>query len=108
MNLQMADPSMPAPGEMVSDTQNRSNQTSSPIPVAGSPRLIATRTPNHNRAPSLGELHQELENEQEFQVNRLLAQIRQLQERMSSRALPFAVPWGPLLVVNVSNGGRFR
>ncbi|KAL2200609.1 hypothetical protein P885DRAFT_57478 [Corynascus similis CBS 632.67] len=82
MNLQMADPSMPAPGEMVSDTQNRSNQTSSPIPVAGSPRLIATRTPNHNRAPSLGELHQELENEQEFQVNRLLAQIRQLQEQV--------------------------
>ncbi|KAK4245479.1 hypothetical protein C7999DRAFT_16331 [Corynascus novoguineensis] len=87
MNLQMADPSMPAPGEMVSDSQNRSSQTNSPIPVAGSPRLMATRTPNHNRAPSLGELHQELENEQEFQVNRLLAQIRQLQERMLSRVL---------------------
>ncbi|KAL2189791.1 hypothetical protein L209DRAFT_139114 [Thermothelomyces heterothallicus CBS 203.75] len=87
MNLQMADPSTPAPGEMVSDSQNRSYRSSSPIPVAGSPRLIATRTPNHNRAPSLGELHQELENEQEFQVNRLLAQIRQLQERMSRREI---------------------
>jgi len=30
----------------------------------------------------LGELHQELENEQEFQVNRLLAQIRQLQDQV--------------------------
>ncbi|KAL2158937.1 hypothetical protein VTH06DRAFT_2967 [Thermothelomyces fergusii] len=82
MNLQMADPSTPAPGEMVSDTQNRSYRSSSPVPVSGSPRLVANRTPNHNRAPSLGELHQELENEQEFQVNRLLAQIRYLQEQL--------------------------
>ncbi|KAL2153317.1 hypothetical protein VTH82DRAFT_4472 [Thermothelomyces myriococcoides] len=82
MNLQMADPSTPAPGEMVSDSQNRSHRSSSPAPMTGSPRLIATRTPNHNRAPSLGELHQELENEQEFQVNRLLAQIRYLQEQL--------------------------
>ncbi|KAL2172008.1 hypothetical protein VTG60DRAFT_745 [Thermothelomyces hinnuleus] len=109
MNLQMADPSTPAPGEMVSDSQNRSYRSSSPIPVASSPRLIATRTPNHNRAPSLGELHQELENEQEFQVNRLLAQIRQLQEQIqrqqqqnpsavagddqsSERSVPVSVP----------------
>lgn len=89
MNLQMADPSTPAPGEMVSDSQNRSHRSSSPAPMTGSPRLIATRTPNHNRAPSLGELHQELENEQEFQVNRLLAQIRYLQERMSRRGIFF-------------------
>jgi len=82
MNLQIANPSMPAPGEMVSDTQNNGYQTSSPVPAAASPRLIATRTPNHNRTPSLGELHQELENEQEFQVNRLLTQIRQLQEQV--------------------------
>jgi hypothetical protein len=44
--------------------------------------LIATGIPHHNRTPSLGELHQELENEQEFQVNRLLTQIRQLQEQL--------------------------
>jgi hypothetical protein len=83
MNLQIADPSVPAPGEMVSDGQNNSFQTSSPAPIAASPRLIATRAPpHHNRAPSLGELHQELENEQEFQVNRLLAQIRDLQQQV--------------------------
>lgn len=34
---------------------------------------------SHHRAPSLGELHQELENEQEAQVNRMLGQIRQQQ-----------------------------
>ncbi|KAL2023360.1 hypothetical protein VTK56DRAFT_2717 [Thermocarpiscus australiensis] len=82
MNLQIADPSAPAPGEMVSDSQNSSFQTSSPHPVSASPRLMAFREPYHNRAPSLGELHQELENEQEFQVNRLLAEIRRLQEQL--------------------------
>ncbi|KAH6635240.1 hypothetical protein B0J18DRAFT_41495 [Chaetomium sp. MPI-SDFR-AT-0129] len=117
MNLQMADPSMPAPGEMVSDSQGSQNgqnghgnghsqhnghshhnshsqysshgqhsasfQASSPVPIAASPRLAATnRIPHHSRAPSLGELHQELENEQEFQVNRLLAQIRDLQAQV--------------------------
>ncbi|KAK4042831.1 hypothetical protein C8A01DRAFT_44188 [Parachaetomium inaequale] len=109
MNLQIADPSVPAPGEMVSDSQNNSFQTSSPAPVAASPRLIATRAPpHHNRAPSLGELHQELENEQEFQVNRLLAQIRDLQQQVqrqqqqnpsgvagdeaSDRSVPMPVP----------------
>ncbi|KAK4146724.1 uncharacterized protein C8A04DRAFT_9448 [Dichotomopilus funicola] len=85
MNLQMADPSMPAPGEMVSDSQGSQNgqNASSPVPIAASPRLAATnRIPYHSRAPSLGELHQELENEQEFQVNRLLAQIRDLQAQV--------------------------
>ncbi|KAK4234668.1 hypothetical protein C8A03DRAFT_18473 [Achaetomium macrosporum] len=80
MNLQIADPSMPAPGEIVSDNQQSTYQTSSPRTVSASPRLIAS---HHNRTPSLGELHQELENEQEFQVNRLLAEIRRLQEQLS-------------------------
>lgn len=83
MNLQIADPAMPSPGELVqSDNQHNNYQTSSSYPVSSSPRLIASGTPHHNRTPSLGELHQELENEQEFQVNRLLAQIRQLQEQV--------------------------
>jgi hypothetical protein len=67
---------------MVSDSQQHNYQTAISPPVAASPRLIATGVPHHNRTPSLGELHQELENEQEFQVNRLLAQIRQLQEQL--------------------------
>ncbi|KAK3306960.1 uncharacterized protein B0T15DRAFT_484199 [Chaetomium strumarium] len=80
MNLQIADPSMPAPGEIVSDNQQSNYQASSPRTVSASPRLIAS---HHNRTPSLGELHQELENEQEFQVNRLLAEIRRLQEQLN-------------------------
>lgn len=80
MNLQIADPSVPAPGEMVSE--ENPYQTTSPPPAAASPRLMAAGGPHHHRAPSLGELHQELENEQEFQVNRLLGEIRRLQEQV--------------------------
>lgn len=40
---------------------------------------------SHSRTLSLGELHQELENEQEFQVNRLLQQIRQLQDQVDKQ-----------------------
>ncbi|KAI9934946.1 hypothetical protein ASPWEDRAFT_71673 [Aspergillus wentii DTO 134E9] len=57
--------------------------------LGGSP--ILTGDPHHHRAPSLGELHQELEQEQEAQVNRLLQMIRsqqtqlqQLQQQQSS------------------------
>ncbi|OAA81504.1 hypothetical protein LEL_01049 [Akanthomyces lecanii RCEF 1005] len=57
MNLQLNDPAVPAPGEMVSEHG----------------------IPQHHRAPSLGELHQELEAEQEAHVNRLLQMIRQQQ-----------------------------
>ncbi|KAL4910088.1 hypothetical protein BDW74DRAFT_144417 [Aspergillus multicolor] len=38
--------------------------------------------PHHHRAPSLGELHQELEQEQEAQVNRLLSTIRNQELRI--------------------------
>ncbi|TQS32084.1 hypothetical protein Golomagni_07612, partial [Golovinomyces magnicellulatus] len=73
MNLQLNDPSIPAPGEMVNNEssaqQHRSSFSSSPH----------TADPHHHRAPSLGELHQELEAEQEAHVNRLLQTIRQQQ-----------------------------
>lgn len=82
MNLQIADPAVPAPGEMVSDNQQPTTQSTSPHPVSASPRMMPSRSSHHSRAPSLGELHQELENEQEFQVNRLLLQIRQLQDQV--------------------------
>jgi len=79
MNLQMADPATPAPGEMVPESPIR-NRGQSPFHTSGSsPQLIPSRNPQHVRAPSLGELHQELENEQEYQVNRLLSEIRRLQ-----------------------------
>ncbi|KAM5348088.1 hypothetical protein ACJ41O_007912 [Fusarium nematophilum] len=74
MNLQLNDPSVPAPGEMVSEQSGLT--TASPQPLSGSPLLA---DPHHHRAPSLGELHQELEAEQEAHVNRLLQMIRQQQ-----------------------------
>ncbi|KAH7160809.1 FAD dependent oxidoreductase [Dactylonectria macrodidyma] len=74
MNLQLNDPAVPAPGEMVHEPS--SYRASSPQPLSGSPSLA---DPHHHRAPSLGELHQELEAEQEAHVNRLLHMIRQQQ-----------------------------
>ncbi|KAL4893134.1 hypothetical protein BDV59DRAFT_202111 [Aspergillus ambiguus] len=59
----------------------RAFRTSSPSSLAGSP-IITTGDPHHQRAPSLGELHQELENEQEAQVNRLLQMIRSQQTQL--------------------------
>lgn len=92
MNLQLNDPSIPAPGEMAND---RVFQPASPQLLSHSPTMA---DPHHHRAPSLGELHQELEAEQEAHVvcllykdqihcgrlanilqNRLLQMIRQQQ-----------------------------
>jgi hypothetical protein len=75
MNLQLNDPSVPGPGEMASERLG-SYQATSPLLLAHSP---TTADPHHHRAPSLGELHQELEAEQEAHVNRLLQMIRQQQ-----------------------------
>ncbi|PLB40233.1 uncharacterized protein BDW47DRAFT_93390 [Aspergillus candidus] len=58
-------------------------RTSSPSSIAGSP-IVATGDPHHQRAPSLGELHQELEQEQEAQVNRLLQMIRSQQSQLQN------------------------
>jgi hypothetical protein len=67
MNLQLNDPGLPAPGEMISENQVSSYRTVSPQSLAGSP-IISTGDPHHFRTPSLGEIHQELEQEQEAQV----------------------------------------
>ncbi len=104
MNLQIADPAMPAPGEMVSESQQSNYQPTSSHPVSPSPRLISSGVPHHNRAPSLGELHQELENEQEFQVNRLLTQIRQLQDQVQRQQQQ--QPQGQSAVVGDDASGR--
>lgn len=72
MNLQLNDPNVPAPGEMVNENQAGSLNgfgASSPRLPSGSPMLLP-RSPHHHRTPSLGELHQELEEEQEAQVVR--------------------------------------
>jgi hypothetical protein len=68
MNLNLNDPGIPAPGELQMSPSTRA--------VPNSPR--------RERAPSLGELHQELEYEQEGQVNRLLNMIRQQQVQIDT------------------------
>lgn len=82
-NLILNDPTVPAPGEL-----QQSNGSSGSN--AGSPRLgrrsfaLHTADPHHQRQPSLGELHQELENEQEAQVNRLLQMIRVQHDQLAA------------------------
>ena len=70
MNLSLNDPAMPAPGELQTAGENRppsrTFRTSSPQTINRSPSL--TDPQHHHRAPSIGELHQELEQEQEAQV----------------------------------------
>ncbi|KAL8679362.1 MAG: hypothetical protein Q9224_005629 [Gallowayella concinna] len=81
LHLNLNDPSLPAPGELQS-SDHRARTTSIGQPFrTSSPQGIGspTNAPPHHRAPSLGELHQELEQEQEAQVNRLLEMIRQQQ-----------------------------
>lgn len=72
MNLNLNDPAVPAPGEM--QQQSPSARSRGPWP----------HSPHHERAPSLGELHQELEYEQEGQVNRLLNMIRTQQAQINT------------------------
>lgn len=67
MNLQHYDPNTPGPGEMINDPQSPPFETQSPRTLAGS-AVISTGDPHHYRSPSLGEIHQELEQEQEAQV----------------------------------------
>lgn len=68
MNLNLNDPTLPGPGELQSGDHRlpmgHPLHTSSPHSI-GSPTIA-----HHQRAPSLGELHQELEQEQEAQVVR--------------------------------------
>jgi hypothetical protein len=67
MNLQLNNPAVPAQGEMVSESPAPLHGAASPSPFSNSP-IIATADPHHMRNPSLGEIHQELEQEQEAQV----------------------------------------
>ncbi|KAL2820406.1 hypothetical protein BJX63DRAFT_313045 [Aspergillus granulosus] len=76
----------PGLGDIPVSSDHRSSishgiRTSSPSNIGGSP-VISTGDPHHQRTPSLGELHQELEQEQEAQVNRLLQTIRSQQVRL--------------------------
>ncbi|PTD05468.1 hypothetical protein FCULG_00000464 [Fusarium culmorum] len=74
MNSQHNDPAAPSSGEMANEQYGL--PTASPQPISGSP---LAGDPRHHRTPSLGEIHQVIEAEQEGQVNRLLHMIRQQQ-----------------------------
>lgn len=67
MNLALNNPSVPGPGEMVHEphTQTAGSNTS---PRLGAAQGAGVGDPHHLRNPSLGEIHQELEQEQEAQV----------------------------------------
>ncbi|KAL8793791.1 MAG: hypothetical protein Q9195_003621 [Heterodermia aff. obscurata] len=81
MNLSLNDPAQPGPGELQTSDQSPSIgqvfRTSSPRSPRGP--YSPSYPQQHHRTPSLGELHQELEQESEAQVNRLLEAIRQQQ-----------------------------
>lgn len=77
-NFAINDPALPAAGEM------QSSSNSSPRLGRRSIALSGAMDPHHNRQPSLGELHQKLEEEQEAQANRLLHMIRLQQDQLNT------------------------
>ena len=85
MNLN--DPTLPSPGELSSsDSRTGSGHSyalASPLTIGGR-SAIATGDPHHQRQPSLGEIHNELEQEQEAQVNRMLQMIREQQLQLEA------------------------
>ncbi|TLD38355.1 Protein transport protein [Venturia nashicola] len=106
MSLNFNDPAMPGPGELqMSPGTSRSNSNAWPA------------NPSHQRNPSLGELHQELESEQENQVNRLLHMIRQQQTQIQalqstshggSAVVDDSTPPTPQPAIHTSSGSRSR
>ncbi|CAF9911882.1 hypothetical protein IMSHALPRED_010611 [Imshaugia aleurites] len=81
------DPTLPGPGELqVGDLRAQPYQGMNLHLRSASPQAIGSPTMGgqRDRAPSLGELHQELEAEQEAQVNRLLEMIRHQQEQLQA------------------------
>lgn len=91
MNLNLNDPSIPSPGELsssdpranLSDRLPHSYVSASPPTLAGRP-TVATGDPHHQRQPSLGDVHNALEQEQEAQVNRMLQMIREQQLQLDA------------------------
>lgn len=65
-NLQLNDPAVPAPGEMLQSHRSPGHNTRARSPL----RAPDPHHPQHQRAPSIGQIHQELESEQEAQVVR--------------------------------------
>jgi hypothetical protein len=71
MNLALNNPSVPAPGEMVHEPHAQTSGSDA-SPRLGAAGGVGVGDPHHLRNPSLGEIHQELEQEQEAQVVSIL------------------------------------
>ncbi|KIW63216.1 hypothetical protein PV04_10080 [Phialophora macrospora] len=87
MNINLNDPTIPSPGELSSSDSRASFSHSYSLaspPTIGGRSAIATGDPHHQRQPSLGEIHNELEQEQEAQVNRMLQMIREQQLQLDA------------------------
>ncbi|KAL6719836.1 hypothetical protein ACLMJK_001757 [Lecanora helva] len=92
--LSSYDPALPGPGELqTGDLRNpnvdQPSPRMSPINRTASPYGIGAMSPSfppryRERTPSLGELHQQLEQEHEAQVIRLLGVIRQAQDDLQN------------------------
>ncbi|CCU76979.1 hypothetical protein BGHDH14_bgh04821 [Blumeria hordei DH14] len=75
-NLQLNDPTIPAPGEMISEDSPFPNSQTTTSPT------FLPRSFHGERVPSLGQIHQSIEEEQEAQVNRLLQMISSQQQHL--------------------------
>lgn len=75
-NLQLNDPTIPAPGEMINEDSFFPNSQTTPSPI------LLPRGIRSERLPSLGQIHQSIEEEQEAQVNRLLQMISTQQQQL--------------------------
>lgn len=85
MNLNLNDPTIPSPGEMFSPDRPFGNGQSLNSSATVGPRHVYTSAdPNHRRQPSIGDIHNELEQEQEAQVNRMLGLIRAQQHQLDT------------------------
>lgn len=87
MSFSLNDPSIPSPGELSSSDRRSSitNAFSSASPTSlGGRQTVANGDPHHHRQASLGDIHNELEQEQEAQMNRMLQLIRAQQQQLDS------------------------
>ena len=84
MNLNLNDPTIPSPGELSSNDPRTGFYAQASPSTIGGRSAIATGDPHHQRQPSLGEIHNELEQEQEAQVNRMLQMIREQQLQLDA------------------------
>ena len=87
MSLNLNDPGLPSPGELSSPDRRpsfgQSFSSMSPSTIGGR-TAVSTGDPHHQRQTSLGEIHNELEQEQEAQVNRMLQMIREQQLQLDA------------------------